>query len=83
MQVVRSKADIMCLAVYTLTGGRLMRGRMVMTLAQQLGITFDQAHEMAEAAAKAGLVAVEHGGSVRLTEKGPQRGATLTAPKAG
>jgi hypothetical protein len=35
---------------------------------------------MAEAAAKAGLVEFAHGGSVSLTGKGLDRGATLTPP---
>jgi hypothetical protein len=78
MPVARTPVDILCLAVYALTGGRLMQGRMVMTLAEQLGLTFHQALEMAEAAQKAGLVTVEHGASVSLTEKGRKRGATLT-----
>lgn len=61
MPIARSKADLMCLAVYKLTGGRLLQGRMLMTVAQRLGVTFDQAHQMAEAAAAAGLVEVAHG----------------------
>jgi hypothetical protein len=80
MPVARSKADIVCLAVYTLTDGRLLQGRMLMTVAQRLGITFDQAHQMAEAAAKVGLVQILHGSSVSLTEKSRQRGAILTSP---
>ena len=44
--------------------------------------SFDQAQQMADVAAKAGLVEVAHGSSVSLTEKGRQRGATLKAPKA-
>jgi Mn-dependent DtxR family transcriptional regulator len=65
------------------TGGRLLQGRMLMTVAQRLGVPFDQAHQMAEAAAKAGLVDVVHSSSVTLTEKGRRRGATLKPPKAG
>jgi hypothetical protein len=82
MPVARSKADIMCLTVYTLTGGRLMQGRMVSTVAEQLGITFDRAVALAEAAEAAGLIHFEHGFSVSLTEEGRQRGATLRPPKA-
>jgi Mn-dependent DtxR family transcriptional regulator len=80
MPVARSKADIICLAVYALTGGRLMQGRMVKTVSERLGITFHQALNLAEAAAKAGLIHLEHGSSVSLTEKGRLRGATLTSP---
>ena len=61
----------MCLAVYALTGGRLLQGRMVMRVAQRLGITFDQA-----TADKTGLVTHGPPGSVSLTEKGRQRGST-------
>ena len=61
MPVARSKADIMCLAVYTLTGGRILQGRLVSTVAQQLGITFARAVELAEAAEAAGLIHLEHG----------------------
>ena len=82
MPVARSKADIMRLAVYTLTGGRPLQGRMLMTVAQRLGIPFNEAHQMAEAVAKAGLVEVAHGSSVSLTVKGQRRGAMLT-PLAG
>ena len=71
----------MCLAVYTLTGGGLLQGRMVMTVAQRLGIPFDEAHHMAEAAAAAGLVEVAHGSSVSLTAEGLKRGATLNPPQ--
>ena len=70
----------MCLAVYPLTDGRLLKGRMLVTVAQGLGITFDQAHLMAEAGARAGLVAVAHGSSVSLTAAGLERGAILTPP---
>jgi hypothetical protein len=42
MPVARSKADIMCLAIYTLSGGKLCRV-MWMTLAGRLGIDFDRA----------------------------------------
>jgi hypothetical protein len=79
MPVARTPADIMCLALYTLAGGNLMRGLMVMTIAQQLGITFGQATDLAEAAHKAGLVHHVHG-TVSLTAKGQERGATLTPP---
>ncbi len=38
MPVTRTPADIMCLAVYTLAGGKVLRGFMVATIADQLGI---------------------------------------------
>lgn len=79
MSAARSPADILCLAFYTLTGGRLLQGRMILTVAQRLGITERRASEMADAAAKAGLVKHEWG-SVSLTAEGLARGATLTAP---
>lgn len=75
--IARSKADIMCLAIYTLAGGKFLRGFMVQTIADRLGIGFDQADEMAIAAEKAGLVRHEMQ-SVRLTAAGFDRGATLT-----
>jgi hypothetical protein len=77
MPVTRKPADIMCLAIYTPIRGRLLQGRMLMTMARQLGITFDQAHKMAEAAAKAGLIQLVHGSSVSLTGDGFVRGAAL------
>ena len=77
MPVARSKADIMCLAVYALTGGRILQGRLVASVAALLGISFDRAAELASAAEKAGLIYFEHGFSVSLTEKGRKRGATL------
>jgi hypothetical protein len=49
------------------------------TIARQLGIPFEQADEMAVAAAKAGLVRHEVD-TVTLTGEGQARGATLTAP---
>ena len=81
MAIARSKADIMCLAVYTLTGGRILQGRLLSTVAQQLGISFARAVELAEAAEAAGLIHLEHGFSVSLTEEGRQRGETMTPPK--
>jgi hypothetical protein len=81
MPVARSKADMMCLAVYALTDGRLMQGRMVSTVADRLGITFNRAVALAEAAEAAGLIHFEHGFSVSLTEEGRQRDATLKPPK--
>jgi hypothetical protein len=56
MPVARSKADIMCLAVYTLAGGKVLRGFMVSTIADRLRISFEQAEDMAVAAAEAGLI---------------------------
>ncbi len=35
MPVARSKADILCLAVYTLAGGNVLRGFMVETIAER------------------------------------------------
>jgi hypothetical protein len=56
MPVARSSADIVCLAVYTVAGGKILRGLMVSTIADRLGIPFERAEEMAAAAAEAGLV---------------------------
>jgi hypothetical protein len=36
----------MCLAVYTLAGGKTLRGFMVKTLADRLGIAFSGHHEV-------------------------------------
>jgi Mn-dependent DtxR family transcriptional regulator len=69
----------MCLAVYTLAGSKVLRGFMVSTIADRLGIGFYKATEMADAAHAAGLVRHEHG-TVLLTGEGQERGATLTAP---
>ena len=41
MPVVRTPADIMCLAVYTLAGGNVLRGFMVKSIADWLGIDFE------------------------------------------
>jgi Mn-dependent DtxR family transcriptional regulator len=71
----------MCLAVYTLAGGKILRGFMVKTLADRLGIDFHRASAMADAAHAAGLVRHEHG-TVTLTGEGHARGATLKPPKA-
>ena len=70
MPVARSSADLMCLAVYTLAGGNVLRGFMVTTVAQRLGIPFDQATDMADAAHRAGLLKHKPAGSVSLTAKG-------------
>lgn len=75
MLVARSKADIMCLAVYTLAGGNVLRGFMVETIADRLGIDLERAEEMADAADAAGLVRHQHG-TVILTGKGQDRGAS-------
>jgi hypothetical protein len=56
--------------------GPIMRGFMVHTIARQLGVPFEQADEMAVAAAKAGLVRHEVD-TVTLTGEGQARGATL------
>jgi len=49
----------MCLAVYTMVGGSVLRGFMVQTVADRLGIDFEQAEAMAIAAAEAGLLGHE------------------------
>lgn len=77
MPVARSPADVLCLAVYALAGGRVLRGFMVATIADRLGIPFERAEEMAIAAAEAGLVRHEMH-TVRLTAAGFDRGARLT-----
>jgi hypothetical protein len=69
----------MCLAVYTLTGGPLLQGRMVMTVAQQLGITFDHALKLAEAAAKAGPRAASVGAGALSDGAGVQLGGVQRA----
>jgi hypothetical protein len=78
MPVARAPAHIMCLAVYTLAGGKVLRGFMVSTIADRLGIAFERAEEMAAAAATAGLVRHEFH-TVTLTAEGEARGAILTA----
>src|SRR3954453_20573813 len=79
MPAARSPADILLLALYTLAEGRIMRGFMVQTVADRLGVPFEQAEEMAIAADTAGLVRHQvH--TVTLTGEGQARGATLTAP---
>jgi hypothetical protein len=77
MPAARSKADIMCLAVYTLAGGKVLRGFMVSTIADWLGISFEQAEEMAVAADEAGLIRHEFH-TVTLSGEGEARGAILT-----
>lgn len=77
--VARSPADILCLALYTLAGGQVLRGYMVQTIANRLGVTFDQAEAMAVAADEAGLVRHQMH-TVTLTGEGLARGAALTAP---
>lgn len=74
-----SPADILCLSLYVLAGGSVLRGFMVKTIADRLGIPIEQAEAMADAAHKAGLVRHEHG-TVILTGEGQERGSTLTAP---
>jgi hypothetical protein len=44
------------LALYVLTGGEVLRGFMVQTIADRLGIKYERAEAMAIAAAEAGLV---------------------------
>lgn len=63
MPAARSHADIMCLAVCPDRWPHT-QGRMVASVAQGLGITFDRAAELAVAAAKADLINFEHGASV-------------------
>ena len=79
MPVARSKADVMCLAVYTMVGGSVLRGFMVQTVADRLGIDFEQAEAMAIAAAEAGLLGHEWY-TVSLTGEGLAHGATLRPP---
>ena len=81
MPAARSPADILCLALYTLASGKILRGFMVHTIANRLGIPFEKAEAMAIAADAAGLVRHEWG-SVTLTGKGQEQGATLTAAPA-
>jgi hypothetical protein len=75
----RTHPDIFCLALYTLAGERGLRGFMLATISDRLGISFGQTERMAIAAAKAGLVKMEFG-TITLTSEGQARGATLTAP---
>ena len=77
----RMPADILCVAVYTLAAGEILRGFMVSTVADRLGIDFYKATDMADAAHAAGFVRHEHG-TVVLTVEGQARGATLTPPAA-
>lgn len=79
MPIARSKADVLCLAVYTMAGGNVLRGFMAATIADRLGIDFDQAETMVIATAEAGLVRHEMH-SVRLTAAGFDRAPTLTPP---
>ena len=81
MPAARSPADILVLAVYTLAGGRILRGFMVDTVAQRLGIDYDRAEAMADAADKAGWVKHHPPGVVTLTAEGQARGARLEPPK--
>lgn len=78
MPAARSPADILCLALYTLAGGEIMRGFMVQTVASRLGVSFEAAEKMAIAADAAGLVRHQMH-TVALTDEGQKRGATLTA----
>ena len=80
MPITRSPADMLCLALYTLARGKIMRGFMVSTIADWLDIDFYRATEMAEAAHATGLVRHEHG-TVMLTGAGQERGTTLTPPE--
>jgi hypothetical protein len=79
MPVVHTPADSFCLALYTLAGGHILRGFMLTTVADRLGISFRQAEAMAIAAAKTGLVKMESG-TINLTADGWTLGETLTAP---
>jgi hypothetical protein len=79
MPIARTPADILCLALYALAGGRVLRGFMVSTIADRLRIDFYRATEMADAAHAVGLVRHEHG-TVVLTGDGQARGAMLTPP---
>ena len=53
-----SPEALFCAALYTLTGGKL-KGLMVTTMAEQLGITFERAEGLAEACAERGWLAHE------------------------
>jgi hypothetical protein len=75
--IIRTPADMLCLALYTLARGKVMRGFMVSTIADWLDIDFYRATEMADAAHAVGLVRHEHG-TVVLTGDGQARGAMLT-----
>lgn len=81
MPVARSPADILCLALYTLAGGQVLRGFMVQTIATRLGVPFETAEKMAIAADAAGLVR-HQAHTVTLTGEGQKRGAALTASVA-
>jgi hypothetical protein len=48
-----SRHELFCAALYTLTGGKL-KGRMVTTMADELGITFEDAEALAEECARRG-----------------------------
>jgi Mn-dependent DtxR family transcriptional regulator len=77
----RTPADTVCLALCALADGGSLRGFMVSTIADRLGIDFYRAAEMADAAHAAGLVRHEHG-TVTLTGEGLARGATFKPPTA-
>ncbi len=78
---IRTPADILCLTLYALARGRVLRGVMVSTIADRLSIDFYRATEMADAAQAAGLVRHEHG-TVALTSDGRERGAALTPQRS-
>ena len=81
LPVCRTPVDTICLALYGLADGRSLRGFLVSTIADRLGIDFYRAAEMADAAHAAGLVRHEHG-TVTLTVEGLARRATLKQPTA-
>ena len=55
-------ADILCLSLYTLAEGRIMRGVMLTTIRRQLGLEYDQVEKMAiAAAARPGSALGRHG----------------------
>jgi hypothetical protein len=81
MLLGRTRSDIFCLALYTLAVESGLRGFMLATISDRLGISFGQAERMAIAAAKAGLVKIEFG-TITLTSKGLARGATLKPPES-
>jgi hypothetical protein len=64
---------MLCLALYTLAEGKIMRGFMVSAVAWQIGVSFEEGEEMAASAAKAGLVRHEVS-TVTLTGEGQSRG---------
>jgi hypothetical protein len=82
LPIAQTPSDILCIALHTLANGEVLRGFMVSTIADRLGIDFYRATVMADAAHAAGFVRHEHG-TVVLTDAGQERGAALTASAPG